>query len=188
MRVLLAMAFLATTGFGAPAIAATSINPTWTTPTSLGSFSAGSYRITTTGLIDLLGAPGSGFTMRPDGVPDIAVTDVRYLYFNPGGTDYADGRHGQAGPGFNIGSLVGSFVANPGIGDFFAIGFGTVVTLAAPGSLYAVVNDTYHVNNGGSFQVEVAPVPEPAAWALLIAGFGLTGAAMRRRQGLGATR
>lgn len=25
------------------------------------------------------------------------------------------------------------------------------------------------------------PVPEPAAWALLIAGFGITGAALRRR-------
>jgi hypothetical protein len=25
-------------------------------------------------------------------------------------------------------------------------------------------------------------VPEPASWAMLIAGFGLTGAAMRRRR------
>ncbi|OYU15929.1 MAG: hypothetical protein CFE37_03605 [Alphaproteobacteria bacterium PA4] len=29
-------------------------------------------------------------------------------------------------------------------------------------------------------------VPEPASWAMLIAGFGLTGAAMRRRRGAGA--
>jgi hypothetical protein len=27
-------------------------------------------------------------------------------------------------------------------------------------------------------------IPEPASWALLIAGFGLTGAAMRRRRAL----
>ena len=31
------------------------------------------------------------------------------------------------------------------------------------------------------FAYSVAGVPEPAAWALMLAGFGLTGAAMRRR-------
>lgn len=30
--------------------------------------------------------------------------------------------------------------------------------------------------------VSVAPVPEPASWALMIAGFGLSGAALRRRR------
>ena len=30
--------------------------------------------------------------------------------------------------------------------------------------------------------VSLAAVPEPASWALMIAGFGLTGAAMRRRR------
>jgi hypothetical protein len=37
----------------------------------------------------------------------------------------------------------------------------------------------------GSFTVEYFyedPLPEPASWAMLIAGFGLTGAAMRRRR------
>jgi protoheme ferro-lyase len=34
---------------------------------------------------------------------------------------------------------------------------------------------------------ELAPgVPEPASWAMLIAGFGLTGAAMRRRRAVAA--
>jgi hypothetical protein len=32
------------------------------------------------------------------------------------------------------------------------------------------------------FDVTVANVPEPASWSLLIAGFGLTGAALRRRR------
>ena len=30
----------------------------------------------------------------------------------------------------------------------------------------------------------IAAVPEPASWALMIAGFGLVGAAARRRRGL----
>jgi hypothetical protein len=33
-----------------------------------------------------------------------------------------------------------------------------------------------------SFELDAAAVPESASWALLIAGFGLTGAAMRRRR------
>ncbi len=35
---------------------------------------------------------------------------------------------------------------------------------------------------GGEIAASAAAVPEPASWALLIAGFGLTGAAMRRRR------
>lgn len=43
-------------------------------------------------------------------------------------------------------------------------------------------------NNGGGFELDnvtvgtVTAVPEPAAWAMLIAGFGLVGAVMRRRR------
>ena len=178
------MAFLAATALCAPAFAATVINPKFTSPTNLGSYAAGKYRITATGLIDLIWSPGSGFTLRPDGVPDAAVTDGRYLYFNPGGTDFAGGRFGQAGAGFNIGSLVGSFVANPNAGDYIRVVLGTVVTLAAPGSLFAVVNDTFHSNNGGAFKFEVSAVPEPGSWTLMVVGFGLAGVMLRRRREL----
>jgi hypothetical protein len=34
----------------------------------------------------------------------------------------------------------------------------------------------------GSFTLSSAPIPEPASWAMLIAGFGLVGVAARRRQ------
>ncbi len=34
--------------------------------------------------------------------------------------------------------------------------------------------------------VNITPVPEPASWAMLISGFGLTGAAMRRRRAVNA--
>lgn len=39
---------------------------------------------------------------------------------------------------------------------------------------------------GGDLDPNGDPVPEPASWAMLIAGFGLTGAAMRRRRTLAA--
>ncbi len=35
---------------------------------------------------------------------------------------------------------------------------------------------------GGEIRGQLAAVPEPGSWALLIAGFGLTGAVMRRRR------
>jgi hypothetical protein len=38
------------------------------------------------------------------------------------------------------------------------------------------------VQGQGNVHVVLPGVPEPASWAMLIAGFGLTGAAMRRRR------
>ena len=44
-------------------------------------------------------------------------------------------------------------------------------------------NDIYPTFASGGYVVEYSPstVPEPAAWSLMIAGFGLIGAALRRR-------
>jgi hypothetical protein len=39
---------------------------------------------------------------------------------------------------------------------------------------------------GGGFDPGGEPVPEPSSWALLIAGFGLVGATMRRRRAIAA--
>ena len=36
------------------------------------------------------------------------------------------------------------------------------------------------------YQIDVPSVPEPATWALMLAGFGLVGSALRRRQSAGA--
>ena len=47
-------------------------------------------------------------------------------------------------------------------------------------------NDIFGTFPSGGYVVEYSPnaaVPEPAAWSLLIAGFAMTGAAMRRRDG-----
>jgi PEP-CTERM motif len=53
---------------------------------------------------------------------------------------------------------------------------------AVPSTLYFGVTDGQYNDNGGSFRVTISNVPEPANWAMLIAGFGLVGAAARRRR------
>jgi hypothetical protein len=41
---------------------------------------------------------------------------------------------------------------------------------------------SYNLSISGPGDITVGVVPEPASWAMLISGFGLTGAAMRRRR------
>ena len=45
---------------------------------------------------------------------------------------------------------------------------------------------SFIVDNGGTFeefrQLRLAPIPEPATWAMMITGFGLIGGAIRRRR------
>jgi hypothetical protein len=45
---------------------------------------------------------------------------------------------------------------------------------------------SFIVDNGGDFeefrQLRLAPIPEPATWAMMITGFGLIGGAIRRRR------
>ena len=83
MRIISAAMAIVAIAVATPTVAATAVNASQAGLTSLGSFAGGTYQITAAGLIDLIGPPGSGFTMRPDGVPDTPVTDPSYLYFNP---------------------------------------------------------------------------------------------------------
>jgi hypothetical protein len=49
---------------------------------------------------------------------------------------------------------------------------------------FGTYNDSFPVfggSNFGTLTVSVAPVPEPTSWAMLIAGFGIVGASLRRR-------
>ena len=45
---------------------------------------------------------------------------------------------------------------------------------------------SFVVDNGGTFeefrQLRLAPIPEPATWAMMLTGFGLIGGAIRRRR------
>jgi hypothetical protein len=128
------------------------------------------------------GPLGSGFDLDADGVPVTPVTVPGYDYFNPNGADNDMGTFGLAGPGINLGALAGTYNSV----DFFLLGRTGTFTIAAPGtSLFGLVNDTHYGSNDGSFTFEVsavnAVVPEPGTWAMMIAGFGLIGGAMRRR-------
>ncbi len=46
---------------------------------------------------------------------------------------------------------------------------------------YGSFGDVGGLYSPGDWSMQLASVPEPASWAMLIAGFGLVGAAMRRR-------
>ena len=161
--------------------------------TDLGLFAAGAYEITGSGLVDLVGdANLVAMTIRPDGIPNTEVQSGQYGYFNPDGSFTADGDFGPAGGNAKIGALIGTLNPAAYVGnnpsaaqaaDWFLIGFSTTILLAAPGHIYAAVNDTYYPNNVGSFDAVVAPVPEPAAFALLLAGMlGLSTVAVGRKQ------
>jgi len=48
-------------------------------------------------------------------------------------------------------------------------------------TLDAAPDSSYAGYDGGGFSYSLASVPEPATWALMLTGFGLAGAALRRR-------
>ncbi len=95
-----------------------------------------------------------------------------------------------AGPDYQNPLNLGPGVYTPGLNQIFLIGSGLGESFIAPTGatrLYLAVADSIGGSTGnlGALSVEftgaATALPEPAAWALLIAGFGLVGAMARRR-------
>jgi hypothetical protein len=174
------------------AAAASASHATTVLPTGalidLGTFSAGTYSLVGTGLVDLCG--GGTFVMRPDGIPNSTVTCSNYgATFNPNGSFIADSTFARAGTNAKIGALIGTLNAsaftglNPTVAqasDWFLIGFSATVTLNTAGHIYASVNDTAYSNNTGAFQVTVSQVPESSTYALMAIGLAALSAMSRR--------
>ncbi|MBX9897487.1 MAG: PEPxxWA-CTERM sorting domain-containing protein [Qipengyuania sp.] len=76
------------------------------------------------------------------------------------------------------GACGGSFPCGTKVADTFAQSTGGLYQ--NPGDTSAYVNDWAIGPEYTNYAFRVGVVPEPATWALLILGFGLTGAAMRR--------
>jgi PEP-CTERM motif-containing protein len=105
-----------------------------------------------------------------DGVPSF----LQLWYFK--GTDPST----PVGP-LNIGSTINTL----GSGDGWFTVSGTFNITAPGGFVRLGLSDFNGAADGNDFGVDnisLNSVPEPAAWALMIGGFGLAGAALRRRR------
>lgn len=138
-----------------------------------------------TGAVDIIGAaytrnrPGLGTTTL---YAFDAISDTLLRTSNPNGGVYTNTNlAGQtfASFGFDI----------PTTGQFgFDISGGTGMAFANLSNSFGTVNLTTGVGTlvgtigaGNLVDITAASVPEPASWAMMIAGFGLVGASMRRR-------
>ncbi len=116
------------------------------------------------------GECGAGCDLGAGNFPDVAYLNgafagVGNLFVNAAGYSFDSDPIADAFGGFDLGSGNGGY-------DFF-------LGLASNGDPFA---QTLAVGNYDAAAVVITPVPEPATWAMTIAGFGLVGACSRRRR------
>ena len=117
------------------------------------------------------------FTMAQDGVDTLVIKLVE-------GSQYGYGMYGtlaQALAAYQAGGLSAS---TDGGDTYEAATQPLTFTVGSEGALlHFYINDgDYHDNGDGGVSLSITAVPEPASWALMIAGFGLAGAALRQRR------
>lgn len=108
------------------------------------------------------------------------------LDVNPSGVNVAVYVGGNSSGGIELTAPAAMFPATPGErSSFFGFGF-----LAAGHTVdFGVNNDGSFFNDSTGLSATISDVPEPAAWTLLVAGFGLVGGLARRdRAGFGGGR
>ncbi|HOY70610.1 MAG TPA: FxDxF family PEP-CTERM protein [Methylotenera sp.] len=91
----------------------------------------------------------------------------------------AFGNHSQGGLSAPFGSLVGEW--GNALGSYFFIGT-NYAGVAAASTLNLYYFDSNNGDNTGSINVNIAAVPEPETYALMLAGLALVGFSARRRQ------
>jgi len=191
MKTFAAAALAASTLFAIPATAATFV------VAAQGNSSSGS-----TGLATLSFNAGDAFTVTAD-ASDLWSAGSLPRYSNAGGLTanlFATGadESGQAA-GTQIGQSFGTWSQNGfsaphgalvgQIGtDYYLLGTSFTGVAASAGVLNLFYWDNNNGDNTGDISVTVnglAAVPEAATWTLLVAGFGISGAAIRRRRRAG---
>lgn len=115
---------------------------------------------------DANGLTGDRFATGTDESGEAAGTKI--------GQDF--GLWGQNGLDAAYGSLVGEIG-----GEFRLLGASFAGTAWKTGTLNLYYWDSNNFDNEGAIAFNITAVPEPATWAMLIGGFGLVGASMRRR-------
>jgi len=99
---------------------------------------------------------------------------------------------GNASGGMGPQTTTGGYYLNAATSFANSGVFTSNFTFASPVTLKAFIFDDNLSDNSGGISLNIArtpdtAVPEPASWAMLIAGFGLIGAVMRRRRRAAAT-
>lgn len=172
-RLMLALSASAAMAISAPAYAAETIAVPFTTPdggVTTGLYS-GTVSVTVTGEGFSLGSRFNDAFYLYDPI----THDASYYQLTFGTSPLVGFNPAQNAVNFIVGGLP---AYNPTHVYTFLLNTGT----STPSQLHFGVGDGNFGDNGGSFSVTVSAVPEPATWGMMIAGFGLAGAAMRRKR------
>jgi hypothetical protein len=136
-----------------------------------------------------LGSTGGYISVGPtDGTPGVfsltGLGPIGVLSFLWGSIDTYNTLEVLGEGGSVLASFVGSQVWDPANGDQGSTATNRLVRLTFDGDTVGQVTGLRFNSSGNAFEVDniaVAAVPEPATWAMMIGGFGLIGAAARRR-------